>query len=107
LEFVGINSCRVQVTLSYLPIQMSMMITTIISSLVAAWSTKVSTQNGMHTIHAPPGQLHVTLLPPRAPELPYTLCLYEAFTIVMQVDSGEGVRSRAFVSPISVNATIG
>ena len=54
----------VQLTLSYLPIQMSMMITTIISSLVAAWSTKVSTQNGMHTIHAPPVRLHVTLLPP-------------------------------------------
>ncbi len=42
-----------------------------------------------------------------APELPYTLGPYKAFVIVMQIDSSEDVRRRAFVSPISVNATIG
>ena len=45
--------------------------------------------------------------PGSAPELPYTLGPYEAFAIVMQIDSGEDVRSRAFVSPKSVNATVG
>ncbi len=45
--------------------------------------------------------------PGSAPELPYTLGPYKAFAIVMQIDSGEDVRRRAFVSPISVNATIG
>jgi hypothetical protein len=45
--------------------------------------------------------------PGSAPESPRTLGLHEAFAIVMQIDSGEDVRSRAFVSLILVNATIG
>ena len=42
-----------------------------------------------------------------APELPLILGQYEAFATVIQIDAGEDVRSRAFLSPISVNAMIG
>jgi len=42
-----------------------------------------------------------------APDLPLVLEPYEAFATVIQIDAGEDVRSRAFLSPISVNAMIG
>ena len=42
-----------------------------------------------------------------APDLPLVLEPYEAFATVIQIDAGEDVRSRAFLSPISVNALIG
>ncbi|KAL3791053.1 hypothetical protein ACHAW5_002830 [Stephanodiscus triporus] len=45
--------------------------------------------------------------PGSAPDLPLVLGPHEAFATVMQIDAGEDVRSRAFLSPISVNATIG
>jgi len=45
--------------------------------------------------------------PGSAPDLPLVLGPYEAFATVMQVDAGEDVRSRAFLSPISVNAMVG
>ena len=45
-------------------------------------------------------------VPGSAPDLPMTLEPYEAFATVIQIDAGEDVRSRAFVSPISVNAII-
>ena len=45
--------------------------------------------------------------PGSALELLYTLGPYEAFLIVMKIDSSEDVRRRAFVSTISVNAKIG
>ena len=45
--------------------------------------------------------------PGSAPDLPLVLGPYEAFATVIQIDSGEDVRSRAFLSPISVNAMIG
>ncbi len=45
-------------------------------------------------------------VPGSAPDLPMTLEPYEAFATVIQIDAGEDVRSRAFVSPISVHATL-
>jgi hypothetical protein len=45
--------------------------------------------------------------PGSAPDLPLVLGPHEAFATVIQIDAGEDVRSRAFLSPISVNATIG
>ena len=45
--------------------------------------------------------------PGSAPELPMRLRPHEAFSTVIQIDAGEDVRSRAFLSPISVNATVG
>lgn len=42
-----------------------------------------------------------------APDLPLVLEPYEAFATVIQIDAGEDVRSRAFLSPISVNVMIG
>ncbi|KAL7540040.1 hypothetical protein ACHAXR_009820 [Thalassiosira sp. AJA248-18] len=45
--------------------------------------------------------------PGSAPDLPLVLGPYEAFATVIQIDAGEDVRSRAFLSPISVNAMIG
>ena len=45
-------------------------------------------------------------VPGSAPYLPMTLEPYEAFATVIQIDAGEDVRSRAFISPISVNATL-
>ena len=45
-------------------------------------------------------------VPGSAPDLPMTLEPYEAIATVIQIDAGEDVRSRAFLSPISVNATI-
>lgn len=45
-------------------------------------------------------------VPGSAPDMPMTLEPHEAFATVIQIDAGEDVRSRAFVSPISVNATI-
>ena len=39
--------------------------------------------------------------------LPLVLGLYEAFATVIQIDDGEDVHSRAFLSSISVNAMIG
>lgn len=45
--------------------------------------------------------------PGTAPDLPLLLGLYEAFATVIQIDAGEDVRSRAFLSPVSVNAMVG
>ena len=45
--------------------------------------------------------------PGSAPDLPLVLEPYEAFATVIQIDAGEDVRSRAFLSPITVNATVG
>lgn len=45
--------------------------------------------------------------PGSAPELPMLLRPHEAFSTVIQIDAGEDVRSRAFLSPISVNAIMG
>eukprot|EP00956_Cyclotella_meneghiniana_P015801 scaffold24550_cov60-Cyclotella_meneghiniana.AAC.6 len=45
--------------------------------------------------------------PGAAPDLPLVLQPYEAFATVIQVDAGEDVRSRAFLSPVSVNASVG
>ena len=45
--------------------------------------------------------------PGTAPDLPLVLGPHEAFATVIQIDAGEDVRSRAFLSPISVNAMIG
>ena len=45
-------------------------------------------------------------IPGTAPQLPLILNPYEAFATVIQIDAGEDVRSRAFLSPISVTATI-
>lgn len=45
--------------------------------------------------------------PGAAPDLPLVLRPYEAFATVIQVDAGEDVRSRAFLSPVSVNASVG
>lgn len=45
--------------------------------------------------------------PGSAPNLPLVLRPHEAFATVIQVDAGEDVRSRSFLSPVSVNATIG
>jgi hypothetical protein len=45
-------------------------------------------------------------VPGSAPDLPMTLEPYDAIATVIQIDAGEDVRSRAFLSPISVNATI-
>ena len=45
--------------------------------------------------------------PGSAPELPMLLRPHEAFSTVIQIDAGEDVRSRAFLSPISVNAIVG
>ncbi|KAL7460920.1 hypothetical protein ACHAXS_001357 [Conticribra weissflogii] len=42
-----------------------------------------------------------------APELPLVLGPHEAMATVIQIDAGEDVRSRAFLSPISVNAVVG
>ena len=44
--------------------------------------------------------------PGTAPDLPLVLGPYEAFATVIQIDAGEDVRSRAFLSPVSVNAMI-
>jgi hypothetical protein len=46
-------------------------------------------------------------IPGTAPTLPFILSPYEAFATVIQIDAGEDVRSRAFLSPITVTATIG
>ncbi|KAL9186872.1 hypothetical protein ACHAXT_010592 [Thalassiosira profunda] len=45
--------------------------------------------------------------PGASPELPLVLGPHEAWATVVQIDAGEDVRSRAFVSPISVNAVVG
>jgi hypothetical protein len=45
--------------------------------------------------------------PGTAPDLPLVLGPYEAFATVIQIDAGEDVRSRAFLSPVSVNAMVG
>ena len=44
--------------------------------------------------------------PGTAPDLPLALGPYEAFATVIQIDAGEDVRSRAFLSPVSVNAMV-
>ncbi|KAL7520126.1 hypothetical protein ACHAWX_004870 [Stephanocyclus meneghinianus] len=44
--------------------------------------------------------------PGTAPELPLVLGPYEAFATVIQIDAGEDVKSRAFFSPVSVNALV-
>jgi hypothetical protein len=45
--------------------------------------------------------------PGTAPDLPLVLGPYEAFATVIQIDAGEDVKSRAFLSPVSVNAMVG
>ena len=64
LEFVGINSCRRRSTHPIVLANTDVNDDNDNNIVVCSWSTKVSTQNGMHTIHAPPVQLHVTLLLP-------------------------------------------
>ena len=44
--------------------------------------------------------------PGTSPELPLVLGPHEAFATVIQIDAGEDVRSRAFLSPITVNAMV-
>ncbi|KAL3787581.1 hypothetical protein HJC23_000069 [Cyclotella cryptica] len=45
--------------------------------------------------------------PGTAPDLPLVLGPYDAFATVIQIDAGEDVKSRAFLSPVSVNAMVG
>jgi hypothetical protein len=54
LEFVGINSCRHRSTHPIVLANTDVNDDNDNNIVVGSWSTKVSTQNGMHTIHAPP-----------------------------------------------------
>ena len=54
LEFVGINSCRRRSTHPIVLANTDVNDDNDNNIVVGSWSTKVSTQNGMHTIHAPP-----------------------------------------------------
>jgi len=45
--------------------------------------------------------------PGTAPELPLVLGPYETWATVITIDAGEDVRSRAFLSPVSVSAVVG